>query len=175
MKLMKNKKAGLSFGFFLILIATTIILGTSFVNGAPGGFYAFVDFKSMMFVLSVGLGITFAREHMVFKTQYAKLLKESFIIAGWLGFLLGFILFLHGCAEMLQASKPLVNHSTFLGLAYSLLPIFYGYNYGYFSEAILTKSVKEEKVVRKELIESEPKTNNKNPEKVTKKKTKFES
>ena len=175
MKLMKNKKAGLSFGFFLILIATTIILGTSFVNGAPGGFYAFVDFKSMMFVLSVGLGITFAREHMVFKTQYAILLKESFIIAGWLGFLLGFILFLHGCAEMLQSSKPLVNDSTFLGLAYSLLPIFYGYNYGYFSEAILTKSVKEEKIVRRELIESEPKTNNKNPEKVTEKETTFES
>ena len=83
----------------------------------------------MMFVLSVGLGITFAREHTVFKTQYAKLLKESFIIAGWLGFLLHFILFLHGCAEMLQASKPLVNDSTFLGLAYSIiLPIFYGYN-----------------------------------------------
>ena len=35
MKLMKNKKAGLSLVFF---IATTIILGTSFVNGAPGGF-----------------------------------------------------------------------------------------------------------------------------------------
>ena len=33
----------------------------------------------------------------------------------------------------------------------------------------------EEKVVRKELIESEPKTNNKNPEKVTEKETTFES
>ena len=119
----------------------------------------------MMFVLSVGLGITFAREHMFFKTQYAKLLKESFIIAGWLGFLLGFILFLHGCAEILQASKPLVNDSTFLGLAYSLLPIFYGYNYGYFSEAILTKSVEWEKIVRKKLIESEAKNNENDTEK----------
>ena len=119
----------------------------------------------MMFVLSVGLGITFAREHIVFKTQYAKLLKESFIIAGWLGFLLGFILFLHGCAEMLQASKPLDKDSTFLGLAYSLLPIFYGYNYGYFSEAILTKSVKQEKIVQKELIESEAKNNENDTEK----------
>ena len=44
MKLMKNKKAGLSFGFFLILIATTIILGTSFVNGAPRRF--FLHFKN---------------------------------------------------------------------------------------------------------------------------------
>ena len=66
---------------------------------------------------------------------------------------------------MLQASKPLVNDSTFLGLAYSLLPIFYGYNYGYFSEAILTKSVKEEKIVRKELIESEAKNNENDTEK----------
>ena len=66
----------------------------------------------MMFVLSVGLGITFFRENTMF---FQKLMPYyyDFIIAGWLGFLLGFM---HGCAEMLQASKPLVNDSTFLGL-----------------------------------------------------------
>ena len=175
MKLMKSKKAGLFFGFFVVLITTTVILGSSFADGAAGGFYAFVDWKSILFVISVGLGITFMREHLVNETEYANLLKENFILAGWLGFFIGFILFLHGCAEMLQSSMTLINDDIFLGLAYSLLPIMYGYNYGYICEAVLKKPVKEDVSNDNKIVDSQFKIIDKNPEAVPEKETTFES
>ena len=148
MRLMKNKIIGLIFGELILFAAIIGAQALAFSNGAAGGFYAFIDVISVMVVLGVGWGITLMQEHGIEKNQYGKTLYKNHVLGGWIGFMIGIILWLHGLAEMTENKSEIFSNSkTFLGLAYAIVPIFYGYIYAAITDAALTKTVKNEESV----------------------------
>ena len=59
--------------------------------------------------------------------------------------MIGIILWLHGLAEVAENKSTIFSDSkTFLGLAYTIVPIFYGYILGAITNAAFTKTVKNE-------------------------------
>ena len=145
MRLMKNKIIGLIIGELIFIAAIIGAQFLTFTRGASGGFYAFVDFISFIVVLGVGWGITLMQEHAIEKNQYGKTLYKNHVLGGWIGFMIGIILWLHGLAEMTENKSEIFSNSkTFLGLAYAIVPIFYGYMCGAITDAALTKTVKNE-------------------------------
>ena len=145
MRLMKNKIIGLIIGELIFIAAIIGAQFLTFTRGASGGFYAFVDFISFIVVLGVGWGITLMQEHAIEKNQYGKTLYKNHVLGGWIGFMIGIILWLHGLAEMTENKSEIFSNSkTFLGLAYAIVPIFYGYILGAITNAAFTKTVKNE-------------------------------
>ena len=145
MRLMKNKITGLIIGELILFAAIIGAQFLTFTRGASGGFYAFVDFISFIVVLGVGWGITLMQEHAIEKNQYGKTLYKNHVLGGWIGFIIGIILWLHGLAEMTENKSEIFSNSkTFLGLAYAIVPIFYGYVCAAITKAAFTKTVKNE-------------------------------
>ena len=145
MRLMKNKIIGLIIGELIFIAAIIGAQFLTFTRGAAGGFYAFVDFISFIVVLGVGWGITLMQEHAIEKNQYGKTLYKNHVLGGWIGFMIGIILWLHGLAEVAENKSTIFSDSkTFLGLAYAIVPIFYGYILGAITNAAFTKTVKNE-------------------------------
>ena len=145
MRLMKNKIIGLIIGELIFIAAIIGAQFLTFTRGAAGGFYAFVDFISFIVVLGVGWGITLMQEHAIEKKQYGKTLYKNHVLGGWIGFMIGIILWLHGLAEVAENKSTIFSDSkTFLGLAYAIVPIFYGYILGAITNAAFTKTVKNE-------------------------------
>ena len=145
MRLMKNKIIGLIIGELIFIAAIIGAQFLTFTRGAAGGFYAFVDFISFIVVLGVGWGITLMQEHAIEKNQYGKTLYKNHVLGGWIGFMIGIILWLHGLAEMTENKSEIFSNSkTFLGLAYAIVPIFYGYICAAITKAAFTKTVKNE-------------------------------
>ena len=145
MRLMKNKIIGLIIGELIFIAAIIGAQFLTFTREAVGGFYAFVDFISFIVVLGVGWGITLMQEHAIEKNQYGKTLYKNHVLGGWIGFMIGIILWLHGLAEMTENKSEIFSNSkTFLGLAYAIVPIFYGYICAAITKAAFTKTVKNE-------------------------------
>ena len=145
MRLLKNKIIGLIIGELILFAAIIGAQALAFANGAGGGFYAFIDFTSLVAVLGVGWGITLMQEHGIEKNQYGKTLYKNHVLGGWIAFMVGIILWLHGLAEVVESKSMIFSESkTFLGLAYAIVPIFYGYILGAINGAAFTKTVKNE-------------------------------
>ncbi len=148
MRLMKNKIIGLIIGELIFIASIIGAQALAFANGAGGGFYAFIDSTSLVVVLGVGWGITLMQEHAIEKNQYGKTLYKNHVLGGWIGFMIGIILWLHGLAEGVENKSTIFSDSkTFLGLAYVIVPVFYGYLCGAITKAAITKTVKNEKDV----------------------------
>ena len=59
--------------------------------------------------------------------------------------MIGIILWLHGLAEITENKSTIFSNSkTFLGLAYAIVPIFYGYIFAAITKAAFTKTIKNE-------------------------------
>ncbi len=109
-----------------------------FIDGAAGGFGQFVNIPSFILVFGVGIGFTIMRKHTIKKDELGKALKKDFILAGWIGFLVG-LGFLG--AEMDEQfgnidwgiSVVISNFKTVT------IPLLYGYICGKMFEASLTK------------------------------------
>ena len=145
MRLMKNKIIGLIIGELILFAAIIGAQALAFANGAGGAFYSFVDWPSLLVVLGVGWGITLMQEHGIEKNQYGKTLYKNHVLGGWIGFMIGIILWLHGIAEVAENKSTIfLDSKTYLGLAYAILPIFYGYILGAITNAAFTKTVKNE-------------------------------
>ena len=145
MRLMKNKIIGLIIGELVLFAAIIGAQALAFSNGAGGGFYAFIDFTSLLVVLGVGWGITLMQEHGIEKNQYGRALYKNHILGGWIGFMIGIFLWLLGLAELVENKSMIFSDSkTFSGLALSIIPIFYGYILGAITNAAFTKTVKNE-------------------------------
>ena len=143
MRLMKNKIIGLIIWELIFIAAIIGAQALAFAKGAGGGFYAFIDFTSLIVVLGVGWGITLMQEHGIEKNQYGRTLHKNHVLGGWIGFIIGIILWLHGLAEVAENKSTIFSASkTFLGLAYAIVPIFYGYILGAITNAAFTKTVK---------------------------------
>ena len=145
MRLMKNKIIGLIIGELVLFAAIIGAQALAFSNGAGGGFYAFIDFTSLAVVLGVGWGITIMQEHGIEKNQYGKTLYKNHVLGGWISFIIGIILWLHGIAEVVENKSTIfLDSKTYLGIAYAIVPIFYGYILGAITNAAFTKTVKNE-------------------------------
>ena len=145
MRLIKNKIIGLIVGELILFAAIIGAQALAFANGAGGGFYAFIDLTSLLIVLGVGWGITLMQEHGIEKNQYGRTLYKNHVLGGWMGFMIGIILWLHGLAEVVENKSMIFSESeTFLGLAYAIVPIFYGYILGAITGAAFTKTIKSE-------------------------------
>ena len=145
MRLMKNKIIGLIIGELVLFAAIIGAQALAFANGAGGGFYAFIDFTSLLVVLGVGWGITLMQEHGIERNQYGKTLYKNHVLGGWIGFMIGIFLWLLGLAELVENKSMIFSDSkTFSGLALSIIPIFYGYILGAITNAAFTKTVKNE-------------------------------
>tara|TARA_B100001564_G_scaffold327323_1_gene310252 strand:+ start:454 stop:834 length:381 start_codon:yes stop_codon:yes gene_type:complete len=103
-----------------------------FGEGAAGSFRYFISLPSFVFVIGVGGGLTFMRKHTINNEDLGKSLRSDFILAGWLGFLIGLILLLAGF------SQEEINY--FAGdLGAAIVTILYGYYMGAIAEAFMTK------------------------------------
>ena len=147
MKLMKNKMAGIIFGQIVMVITFLGVLQIAFEYGAAGGFSNFFEFNTAIFVIGIGWGMTFLKEHTIKKNQYGKVLKENLILSGWLGFITGLILMLAGFNE------PGGRDNLGGGVAACLLSPFYGFWFGITFEAVFTKPVIENYISDDELID----------------------
>ena len=148
MRLMKSKIIGLIIGELFLFAAIIGAQALAFANGAGGAFYSFVDWPSLLVVLGVGWGITLMQEHGIEKNQYGRTLYKNHVLGGWIGFMIGIILWLHGLAEVAENKSTIfLDSKTFLGLAYAIVPIFYGYICAAITKAAFTKTVKNDNSV----------------------------
>ena len=126
---MNNKIIGI---IAIALFNNGVLAYAFFVEGAPGGFFIFLSLPSFVFVIGVGGGLTFMRKHTINNEDLGKSLRSDFILAGWLGFLIGLILLLAGF------SQEEINY--FAGdLGAAIVTILYGYYMGAIAEAFMTK------------------------------------
>ena len=126
---MNNKIIGL----IIIALFNNAILAFAFiVEGAAGSFMNFMSLPSFLFVIGVGGGLTFMRKHTINNEDLGKSLRSDFILAGWLGFLIGLILLLAGFSQ---------GEISYLsgGLGAAIVTILYGYYIGAIAEAFMTK------------------------------------
>ena len=146
MRLMKNKMTGITFGIIGMFLTFIVLLVIAFLGGAAGLFSDFIDGYMALFVLGLGWSMTFLSEHTIGKNQYGKVLKENLILSGWIGFMIGIMLFILGIHEIYNIIMTIPNYdlkkilkSLGQGVTTSMLSIIYGYLFGKIFEAIFTE------------------------------------
>ena len=124
---MKNSISGLilAFGSFYLSVWFAIM-----VEGAAGSLGMFLSFPAFVFVLGFGLGINRMRKHTIKEEKLGKALKEDFILAGWLGLLIGIILMAVG-----YSAGEADNIGG--GTAAALITVMYGYFMGIIAESFI--------------------------------------
>ena len=131
----------MAIGFFIyylsILGALAYVL---FIIGGPGGFGQFVNIPSFILVFGVGIGFTIMRKHTLKENELGKALKEDFVFAGWIGFLVALGFLGAGMDEQFGniewgISIVISNFKTVT------IPLLYGYICGKMFEASMTKPV----------------------------------
>ena len=104
-----------------------------FVEGAAGGFGNFLSIPSFGIVVGVGGGFTYMRKHTLKKKQIGAALKDDFILAGWIGCIMGFILM--GAGAGLEGGLDNLGG----GLSASIVTVLYGYMLGPIVEAFMNE------------------------------------
>ena len=124
---MKDSISGLilAFGSFYLSVWFAIM-----VEGAAGSLGMFLSFPAFVFVLGFGLGINRMRKHTIKEGKLGKALKEDFILAGWLGLLIGIILMAVG-----YSAGEADNIGG--GTAAALITVMYGYFMGIIAESFI--------------------------------------
>ena len=124
---MKNSILGL-----ILAIASFIITlwYAFYVEGAAGSYGNFLSIPSFVFVLGFGIGINKMRKHTIKEGELGKALREDFILAGWLGLLVGFVLIAAGY------SKGDINNLGG-GIAAATITVLYGYFMGIIAESFI--------------------------------------
>ena len=124
---MKDSISGLilAFGSFYLSVWFAIM-----VEGAAGSLGMFLSFPAFVFVLGFGLGINRMRKHTIKEGKLGKALKEDFILAGWLGLLIGIILMAVG-----YSTGEADNIGG--GTAAALITVLYGYFMGIIAESFI--------------------------------------
>jgi len=100
------------------------------VEGAAGSYGNFLSIPSFVFVLGFGIGINKMRKHTIKGGTLGKALREDFILAGWLGLLVGFVLIAAGY------SKGEIDNLSG-GIAAATITVLYGYFMGIIAESFI--------------------------------------
>ena len=127
---------------FLLLYLSMIgaIAYALIIEGASGKFIQFLSIPSFILVFGVGTGFTLMRKHALKNNELGTALKKDFILAGWIGFLIG--LGLLGASMDARFGNMEWGISIFISnLKTSTIPLLYGYILGNIFEASLTPPV----------------------------------
>jgi len=127
---MDNKIIGLIAVVLCFIGAIAYVL---FVDGVAGGFGNILSLPSFGFVVGVGGGLTYMRKHTLKEKELGKALKKDFILAGWLGFMVGCIYIGAG----MDVDTNLSNLGG--GFAAATVTVIYGYLLGAIAESFMTK------------------------------------
>ena len=131
----------MAIGFFIYYLSMLGALAyVLFIIGGPGGFGQFVSIPSFILVFGVGIGFTIMRKHTLKENELGKALKEDFVFAGWIGFLVALGFLGAGMDEQFGniewgISIVISNFKTVT------IPLLYGYICGKMFEASMTKPV----------------------------------
>ncbi len=128
-------------GFLLMYFS---IIGTLayvfFIDGVAGGFGQFISIPSFILVFGVGIGFTLMKKHTLKDNELGIALRKNFILAGWIGFLVG--LGLLGASMDEQFGNIDWGISIVVSnLKTITIPLLYGYIIGNMLEASMTKSI----------------------------------
>ena len=109
------------------------------------GFYSvFLSWPSFLIVFGGGTGIILMRKHSYKDNQLGKNLRREFILAGWIGFMIGLVLLFTGFSEEAWVFTS-VQKIVYFGSS-AIVPVFYGYIGGTILEAFFTKNNSPEKL-----------------------------
>ena len=111
-----------------------------FIDGVAGGFGQFVSIPSFILVFGVGIGFTLMRKHTLKENELGKALKKDFILAGWIGFLIGLGFLGAGMDEQFGNIEWGVSILV-SNLKTVTIPLLYGYICGNMFEASLTQPI----------------------------------
>ena len=106
-------------------------------EGLPGKYSLFFSWPSSIIVFGGGTGIILMRKHTYNDNQLGKNLKKEFILAGWIGFMIGLILLFAGFIEeewMFTSFQKIIHFGS-----PAIVPVCYGYIGGTIVEAFFTK------------------------------------
>lgn len=96
------------------------------VNGLPASIVSFISAESLGFVVGVGGSLTFMKKHKIKDGELGESLKNDFILAGWLGLIVGLVLM---ASSMTNGNE--YGIATFIsGLGAAQLTVLYGYILG---------------------------------------------
>ena len=132
-------------GFILMVFS---LLGTMtqviFFENLNGFYSVFLSWPSFLIVFGGGTGIILMRKHSYKDNQLGKNLRREFILAGWIGFMIGLVLLFTGFSEEAWVFTS-VQKIVYFGSP-AIVPVFYGYIGGTILEAFFTKNNSPEKL-----------------------------
>ena len=111
-----------------------------FIDGVAGGFGQFVSIPSFIIVFGVGIGFTLMKMHTLKENELGKALKKDFILAGWIGFLVGLGFLGAGMDEQFGNIEWGIS-IVVSNLKTVTIPLLYGYICGNMLEASLTNPI----------------------------------
>ena len=112
-----------------------------FIDGVSGGFGQFLSIPSFILVFGVGIGFTLMRKHTLKENELGKALKKDFILAGWIGFLVGLGFIGAGMDEKFGNVEWGIS-IVISNLKTVTIPLLYGYILGNMLEASLTQPIR---------------------------------
>ena len=138
---MDNKIIGFILMVFSLLGTMTQVI---FFENLNGFYSVFLSWPSFLIVFGGGTGIILMRKHSYKDNQLGKNLRREFILAGWIGFMIGLVLLFTGFSEEAWVFKS-VQKIIYFGSS-AIVPVFYGYIGGTILEAFFTKNNSSEKL-----------------------------
>lgn len=131
---MDNRILGL---LFLIIFLAGTISSAPLFEYLPGFYGFFFSWPSVLVVFGGGSGIILMRKHTYKNNQLGKYLKREFILAGWIGFMIGLVLMFAGFSEeswIFTSFQKIIHFGS-----PAIVPVCYGYIGGAIVEAFFIK------------------------------------
>ena len=115
----------------LVILVIGAIAYALFLEGAVGSFFDFTSIPSFLVVIAFG-GLTYMKKDKYKFHKLGSVLKKDLILGGWMGFIIGLILFLAATPEGLRNIWE-------GGLSAMVVTVLYGYMLGNLVEAFWPK------------------------------------
>ena len=131
---MDNKIIG---ALFMILALVGTMTHALLFDDSPGQYSLFLSWPSFLLVFGGGTGIILMRKHTYQDNQLGKNLKREFILAGWIGFMIGLVLLFAGFSDeawMFTSFQKMIHFGS-----PAIVPVYYGYIIGAMVEPFFTK------------------------------------
>ena len=131
---MDNKIIG---ALFMILALVGTMTHALLFDDSPGQYSLFLSWPSFIIVFGGGTGIILMRKHTYQDNQLGKNLKREFILAGWIGFMIGLVLLFSGFSDeawMFTSFQKIIHFGS-----PAVVTVCYGYVGGAMVEALFTK------------------------------------
>ena len=132
--MMDNKIIG---ALFMILALVGTMTHALLFDDSPGQYSLFLSWPSFLLVFGGGTGIILMRKHTYQDNQLGKNLKREFILAGWIGFMIGLVLLFAGFSDeawMFTSFQKIIHFGS-----PAIVPVYYGYIIGAMVEPFFTK------------------------------------